>query len=248
MSNNTAQLDTHDFWAFDPATPLESPRPDRRGQNPLTLAPARTRKARSSAFYALVSLATLGIILGAQLLLSIAQADGAYKISDLQLQETNLGREERSVTQDVEKLSSPQHLSENAASLGMVVNANPAYLRLSDSVILGTVGAATTQPDTNRVANSLLDGVPLVGGGDAAAAAAASAAAEQAARDAAAATAALPAEVPTDSVSPPANKPAVPPAPAPVPAPNNGAPAVSTAQTPDKAVPLTGKLPSPVTR
>ncbi|GAA3586631.1 hypothetical protein GCM10022198_07600 [Klugiella xanthotipulae] len=160
MSNNTVPLGNADLWPFDPATGTTSPiTPSPR----LSIALRPRTKVRTSMFYALMALGMLGVILAAQLLLSIAQADGAYQISSLELQERDLAREARAVTQDVDKLSSPQHLSENANTLGMVVNDRPAYLRLSDGAILGTVDAEASAPEPNRVPNSLIDGMPLAG-------------------------------------------------------------------------------------
>ncbi|WGD36475.1 hypothetical protein [Lysinibacter sp. HNR] len=260
MNNNTAPIDPMEFWAFDSALPRETPSVDRDTENPLKLVPATRSKARSSVLYALVSLTTLGVILGVQLLLSIAQADGAYQISALQVQERDLGRAGLVAAQEVEKLSSPQHLSENAAALGMVVNAHPAYLRLSDSAILGTLGGSTAQPDINRIANSLLADTPLAGAegqvsvaaAQAAEAAAAQAAAEQATREQAAQEAAAAAQAagePGHAVVPQTEAPSQGAASSsPGERGNGGSPVSPPAQTPSQAVPLKGSLPAPVTR
>ena len=61
-------------------------------------------------------------------------------------------------------MQSPQYLAANAEALGMVPNANPVYLRLSDGAVLGEPsaadgGARSTAP---LVPNALIDGVPLV--------------------------------------------------------------------------------------
>jgi hypothetical protein len=72
------------------------------------------------------------------------------------------------VSEDLNRVSSPQNLAANANALGMVSNSNPAYLRLSDGAVLGAPvpanGAAgtVTGGQGNLVPNSLLAGVPLV--------------------------------------------------------------------------------------
>jgi hypothetical protein len=125
-----------------------------------------------------------GIIV-AQLLLSVAVSSGAYEISGLQSQNRELNRTQQSMNQDLDRLASPQNLAANAEALGMVNNNTPVYLRLSDSAVLGSpeaasAGAGVTGGGT-LVANSLLDGVPLV------TAVAAAASADAAATDLAAA-------------------------------------------------------------
>jgi hypothetical protein len=109
----------------------------------------------------------LGAVLAGQLLLSIALSDGAYVIDGLQSKQTELARSEQLVSEDLDKLSSPQNLARNAESLGMVQNANPAYLRLSDGAVLGAPAAAQGSNGTvlgaggSLVANQLLVNVPL---------------------------------------------------------------------------------------
>ncbi|MFC4224616.1 hypothetical protein [Lysinibacter cavernae] len=247
MSNNTAPIDSSDFWAFDPATPWQgTPTPDEQPgrlravrERALSIAPAPRAKTRTSMFYALITLATLGVILGTQLMLSIAQADGAYHISSLEVQERDLIRDTRAVTQSVSKLSSPQHLSGNANALGMVINAHPAYLRLSDGAILGALGTTVSTPEANRIANSVINGLPMAGAvaPETSAQNNANVAAEAEAADAANAAAIAAAAVAEANAaeSDAANA-------------DHGTPAATPVQTPQQTVPLDGALPSPVTR
>lgn len=126
------------------------------------------RRARPRALYAIVAISTLLVIVIAQLLLSIGISQGAYQLSSLQTQQTQLQRAYQAASQDLDRLTSPQNLASNANALGMVSNSNPAYLRLSDSAVLGaplpvTAAAGTvTGAQGNLVPNAQLSGVPLV--------------------------------------------------------------------------------------
>lgn len=120
------------------------------------------RGAHSRVFMAATTLGTLGVILAAQLILSIFTSEGAYEVSNLELEQRDLIRVERVLSQNVEKLASPQNLAENATKLGMAVNATPSYLRLSDGAVLGQVGTSTQSVGANTVANELLTDLPIV--------------------------------------------------------------------------------------
>lgn len=129
----------------------------------LELVPAALRRgAHSRVGMAAVALGSLVLILAAQLVLSILTSEGAYEIARLQVQQRDLTRVERVLTQHVEKLASPQNLAENAAQLGMVVNSTPSYLRLSDGAILGQLVTNARQAQQNSVPNAELAGLPLV--------------------------------------------------------------------------------------
>jgi len=138
-----------------------SPRPQRR----LRPAPeARPGRVKPRLAYAIIALGAVAVIVVAQLLLSIAVAQGAYEIDTFQLRQAELAREEQKLAEDLDRVESPQYLAMNAEALGMVPNADPVYLRLSDGAVLGqptaaTGGAAASAP---LVPNALLDGVPPV--------------------------------------------------------------------------------------
>jgi hypothetical protein len=151
-----------------PITPLESPQtspaaPRESPRRRLAVVPSRSqRRARPRSFYAVVTVATVGLIVVVQLLLSIAVSNGAYQLQGLQDKSTTLARDYQAVSEQVNSLKSPQNLAANAAALGMVVNANPTYLRLSDGSVLGAPGSAyAPNPSTNLIPNSLLSGLPL---------------------------------------------------------------------------------------
>lgn len=146
-------------------TPRSRPEPKKhpRSRPELQLVPRALRRgAHSRVFMAATTLGTIAVILATQLVLSILTSEGAYRISRLEVTERDFKRVERVLTQTVDKLSSPQNLSENASKLGMVVNATPSYLRLSDGAILGEVATRAQAAQPNLVPNELLADMPLV--------------------------------------------------------------------------------------
>jgi hypothetical protein len=121
-------------------------------------------RGRPRLAYAVVALAAIGAIAIAQLLLSIAMTQGAYEMDEQLLRQAELRREEAKLTDDLDRLESPQYLAMNAEALGMVPNADPVYLRLSDGAVIGepqpAAGAAASSAPL--VPNALIDGVPPV--------------------------------------------------------------------------------------
>jgi hypothetical protein len=123
------------------------------------------RRARPKVLHAVVVLGALFGIFIAQLLLSIAVSDGAYQIAGLQQSQKELSRTEAALAEDLAVLGSTQHLVANAASLGMVIATNPAYLRLADGAAFAAPpalirdGCATT---CGTATNELTAGLPLI--------------------------------------------------------------------------------------
>ena len=145
------------------ATPRRIPKPAPSRRLRPAPEPASGR-AKPRLAYAIIALGAVAMIVVAQLLLSIAVTQGAYEIDSYQLRQAELARQEQKLSEDLDRVESPQYLAMNAEALGMVPNANPVYLRLSDGAVLGvptaaTGGAAASAP---LVPNALLDGVPPV--------------------------------------------------------------------------------------
>ena len=155
-----------------PAAPI-APAPRRH----LEIAPSRAqRRARPRIAHVVVTLAGIGAILLAQLLLSFVLADGAYSISSLQDDQRDLLREEQALDERLELLGSTQNLTANAEALGMVASGNPMFLDVSTGGVSGAASHSGSLP-RNLVPNSLLDGSTVIDPG-----------ALQAARDAEAAS------------------------------------------------------------
>lgn len=139
------------------------PGEDRAEPRHLKLAPiARRKLGRSPVVASLMAVGIVLAILATQLGLSIAISQGAYEARALEVEQRDLSRVERVLSQNVDKLSSPQNLAENATALGMVQNARPATLRLSDGVVLGALETVTNDPRGNIVPNATLESMPVV--------------------------------------------------------------------------------------
>ena len=163
--STTAPL-SRDELAFLRSAPAPSPaaRPSRDHLRPVdpSRPAARPRSVRSPLAVALTGVGILLAILATQLGLSIAVSQGAYEVRALELEQRDLTRVERVLSQNVDKLASPQNLAENASKLGMVQNATPAALRLSDHKVRGSLTARTSDVGSNLVPNSALVGLPVV--------------------------------------------------------------------------------------
>ena len=127
----------------------------------LEIAPSRAqRRARPRVVYAFATIAGIGVILLAQLLLSIVLADGAYRISELQTAQRDLVRQQHALTEELQVYSSTQNLAANARELGMVASGNPVFLNLETGKVTGHGSAAGNGgigSHKNLVGNALLD-------------------------------------------------------------------------------------------
>lgn len=148
------------------ADPRTSPLPmpgESRSHLRIAEGPSQRRGARRSPIAAALLVgAILLAILATQLGLSIVISQGAYEKRALELEQRDLVRVERVLTQNVQKLASPQNLADNAAELGMVQNLNPASLRLSDAAVMGSLDSKTEAVGENTVPNATLESMPVV--------------------------------------------------------------------------------------
>ena len=111
----------------------------------LEIAPSRAqRRARPRLVHVLVTLGGIGVILLAQLLLSIWIADGAYQVHALQTEQVQLQRSQGALGEQLDQLGSPQSVAARAEQLGMVSSGNPAYLDLTTGAVSGTPSAGDT--------------------------------------------------------------------------------------------------------
>jgi hypothetical protein len=152
----------------DPAVvPSRAPRPGRQHRPELVeVTPtAAQRRARPRIGYAVVAVAALGILLLAQLGISMVLSQGAYTLNSLSAEQTNLSRTQQSLSEQLRVLDSPQNLARNAQSLGMIANSTPVYLDPKTGRVYGTPTPAkpdeATASTENQVPNSLLSDVPL---------------------------------------------------------------------------------------
>jgi hypothetical protein len=93
--------------------------------------------------YIVVTLMGIFAILAVQLMLSIALSGGAYEIASLKGEMRQTEQERQMVAEDINALVAPDTLAGLATSMGMVADNNPAYLRLSDSSVVGEAEPAS---------------------------------------------------------------------------------------------------------
>ena len=164
MSTNLALVDP--VVAPSRAPRPDSVRPERQRPELVEVTPTKAqRRARPRVAYAIVAIAALGLLLLAQLGISMALSQGAYTLSSLKTEQTGLTRTQASLSEGLKVLESPQNLARNAQALGMIANATPVYLDPRTGRVYGTptpaVADQATAATSNQVPNSLLDDVPL---------------------------------------------------------------------------------------
>ena len=145
------------------ARPLRQPAHEPRRH--LEVVPTRAqRRARPRMLPALITIGGIGVILLAQLLLSIVIADGAYQISGLQSAKHDAVLQQHALSEQLDLLASPQHLAANAEALGMVASGNAVYLDAKTGAVTGNGSAAggSMLGAGDQVGNVLLAGTSLV--------------------------------------------------------------------------------------
>jgi hypothetical protein len=80
------------------------------------------------------------------LVLNISLSRGAYRVHDLEVKAARLAEQEQALGEEVATRAAPAQLSIEARGLGMVPSTSPAFLRLSDGVILGSPQPAQAAP------------------------------------------------------------------------------------------------------
>lgn len=107
--------------------------------------PVRVRARRAP--FVVVVLAVLAAGLVGLILLSTAMQAQSFRIAELQKEATLLEARRQQLAAEVDRAQSPSGLAERALAEGMVPNANPVFLRLSDGKVIGEPVPA--EPDTN---------------------------------------------------------------------------------------------------
>ncbi|MFS0884760.1 hypothetical protein [Aeromicrobium sp. 179-A 4D2 NHS] len=97
--------------------------------------PVRVRARRAP--FVVVVLGVLAVGLVGLILLSTAMQAQAFRIDELQQRATLLHAQKEQLATEVDQMQSPSGLAERALSEGMVPNANPVFLRLTDGKVIG---------------------------------------------------------------------------------------------------------------
>ncbi|WP_110589346.1 hypothetical protein [Microbacterium suaedae] len=141
------------------------PRPSRERDLHAVAKPAKRRRPRVA--YALTAVAGAALIAAAQLGLSILTAQSSYELAAVESQQRQLTLDHQELSDEIAGLASPQYLAANASALGMVIDASPSYLRLSDGRVMGSGEPAGSRSTVDvgagsGAANALIADVPLV--------------------------------------------------------------------------------------
>ncbi|MER7797679.1 hypothetical protein [Microbacterium sp. NPDC096154] len=152
--------------ALPAVVPEPRPEPARAPRRRLHALPTPSPRRRPKLGYAVVAFAGAVAIAVAQMSLSVLTTQTSYEIAALDQERRTATLQAQELRDEVAGLSSPQYLAANAAALGMVIDASPSFLRLSDGRIIGegaAAGTASTVDAARRgaVANALLDKRPL---------------------------------------------------------------------------------------
>ena len=151
--------------AVAPTRPRRHSEADASPRRHLEVAPSRAqRRARPRLLPALVTIGGIGVILLAQLVLSIVLANGAYQISSLQAAKYTAVLQQHALSETFDLYNSPQHLAANAEALGMVASGNAVYLNAKTGAVTGTATAAggSLLGAGDQVGNALLKGSTIV--------------------------------------------------------------------------------------
>lgn len=115
----------------------------------LALVPPVRVRARRTPFVVLVAAVLVAGVVGL-LLFNTQMQQGSFQTSTLQQEAEALAAQQQSLDMQLQQLRDPQHLAQRAVALGMVVPADPAFVRLSDGKVLGRP-APTTVDNRMRV-------------------------------------------------------------------------------------------------
>ena len=95
-----------------------------------------------------------------KLVLDITVSQSAYELRNLKLEKIALTTQSEIIAQQVDSLSSQQNLANSAASLGMIANANPVFLRIADQKVFGKPKSALNT--AGRVAKNNIASAALI--------------------------------------------------------------------------------------
>lgn len=130
----------------------------RRAANLRTVAPAAGKaKGMKVAKVVFVGFVVIQVV---KLILDITVSQSAYELKNLKLEKIALTTQSEIIGQQVDSLSSQQNLANSAASLGMIANANPVFLRLEDQKVFGKPKEALNSD--GRVAKNNIASAALV--------------------------------------------------------------------------------------
>jgi cell division protein FtsB len=112
--------------------------------------PVRSRARRAPFVVVVMTVLATGLV-GLIIMSTVLQAQ-SFEAAKLDRQAAALQTEQQSIAREVDRLQSPANVAKRAIAIGMVPNANPAFLRLSDGRVLGVPKAAEAGSNIRSVA------------------------------------------------------------------------------------------------
>lgn len=109
----------------------------------LSLVPRRSVPAPRTPFVALIVIVLAGGVVGL-LMFNTQMQQRSFEMTRLQGQATALSAKVQALLVNQQRLDDPQHLAQVARRLGMVVPANPTFIRLDNGKVLGVPVMSST--------------------------------------------------------------------------------------------------------
>jgi hypothetical protein len=110
----------------------------------------RTQAARTPFAVLVIAMLAAGVV--GLLTFNTNMQQASFKATALQNEAASLSAKQQSLNMELDHLRDPQRLAVAAKALGMVAPAQPAFVRLGDSRILGTAAPASTA-DSVRISS-----------------------------------------------------------------------------------------------
>ncbi|NRQ51003.1 hypothetical protein [Aeromicrobium stalagmiti] len=111
--------------------------------------PVRSRARKAPFVVVVLTVLSIGLV-GLIVMSTVLQAQ-SFEAARLQSQATSLQTQQQALSREVDRLQSPANVAREALAIGMVPNANPAFLRLADGKVLGKPEAAVAGSNITRV-------------------------------------------------------------------------------------------------
>jgi len=132
------------------ATPRLRPQKSEPRSRALRLVGPVSSRARKAPFVVVVlTLVGMGLV-GLILMSTVLQAQ-SFEVAKLNEQVATLETRHQALNREVHRLQSPSNLAREALLLGMVPNANPVFLRLSDGEVVGKAKPAVPRSNFRQV-------------------------------------------------------------------------------------------------
>jgi cell division protein FtsB len=123
--------------------------PDAKAMGLRLVRPVRSRASKAPFVVVVLTLLSVGLV-GLIVMSTVLQAQ-SFQAASLHRTAAALQTKQQGLQREVEQLQSPSNVARRALVYGMVPNASPAFLRLSDGKVLGTPEAAVRGNNITRV-------------------------------------------------------------------------------------------------